>query len=116
LAIGEQELPREEEIGAVEMRREPPSKDPLGNIPQSANKKQGRPKLAVKYKKVTSRKKAGEQARTMIVSVPKEEEEIVDVKVRQPERGRPRKPQGRIHRTRARGVFQIPVRECARTL
>jgi hypothetical protein len=82
LAIGEQVLPREEEIGAVEVRREPPSEDSLGSIPQPAKKKQGRPKLAVKYKKVTSRKKAGEQARTIIVSVPKEEEEIVDVGVR----------------------------------
>jgi hypothetical protein len=47
--------------------------------------------VAVKYKKVTSRKKAGEQARTIIVSVPKEEEEIVDVRGKQKRRGRPRK-------------------------
>jgi hypothetical protein len=48
----------------------------------------------VKYKKVISRKKAGKQARTIIVSVPKEEEEIVDVGVRPKRRGRPRKAPG----------------------
>ncbi len=47
--------------------------------------------MAFKYKKVTSRKKVGEQARTIIVAVPKEEEEIVDVGVRQQRRGRPKK-------------------------
>jgi hypothetical protein len=47
--------------------------------------------LAIKYKKVTSRKKVGEQARAIIVAVPKEEEEIVDMEVRQRRRGRPRK-------------------------
>jgi hypothetical protein len=35
LAIGEQELPSEEEIRAVEMRREPPSKDPWEHTPIS---------------------------------------------------------------------------------
>jgi hypothetical protein len=48
----------------------------------------------VKYKKVISRKKAGEQARTIVVSVPKEEGEIVDVGVRPKKRGRPRKALG----------------------
>jgi hypothetical protein len=48
----------------------------------------------VKYKKVISRKKAGKQARTIIVSVPKEEEEIVDIGVKQKKRGRPRKNPG----------------------
>ncbi len=91
LATGEPELPQEEEIGAVEVRENLPSEDSLRGMPQPAKKKQGRPKLAVKYKKVTSRKIAGEQARTIIVSVPKEEEEIVDVGVRQRRRGRPRK-------------------------
>jgi hypothetical protein len=51
--------------------------------------------VAVKYKKVISRKKAGEQARTIIVSVPKEEEEMVDVGKRQKKRGRPRKASGK---------------------
>jgi hypothetical protein len=45
----------------------------------------------VKYKKVISRKKAGKRARTIVVSAPKEEEEIVDVGVRPKKRGRPRK-------------------------
>jgi hypothetical protein len=94
LATGEQEPPHEEEVRAVEVRREPPSGNSLGGIPQPAKKRQGRPKLAVKVKKVTSRKKAGEQARTIIVAVPKEEEEIVDVEVRQRRRGRPRKAPG----------------------
>jgi hypothetical protein len=58
----------------VEVRREPPSENSLGSIPQPAKKKQGRPTLEVKYKKVTSQKKAREQARTIIVSVLKEEE------------------------------------------
>jgi hypothetical protein len=48
----------------------------------------------VKYKKVISRKKAGKQARTIIVSVPKEEEEMVDIGVRPKKRGRPRKAPG----------------------
>jgi hypothetical protein len=91
LATRGQEPPHKEEIGAVEVRKEPPSEDSLGSIPQPAKEKQGRPKLAVKYKKVTSRKKAGEQARTIIVSVPKEEGEIEDVGVRHRKRGRPRK-------------------------
>jgi hypothetical protein len=49
------------------------------------------PKTTVKYKKVISRKKAGKQARTIVVSVPREEEEIVDVGTRPKKRGRPRK-------------------------
>jgi hypothetical protein len=48
----------------------------------------------VKYKKVISRKKAGKQARTIIVTMPKEEGEIVDVGVRPKKRGRPRKTPG----------------------
>ncbi len=84
--------------------------------PQSTQEKQGRPRTAVKYKKVISRKKAGKQARTIIVSEPKEEEEMMDVGVRPKKRGRPRKTPAWIHRIRARGVLWIPVRECARTL
>jgi hypothetical protein len=91
LATGEQEPPHKEENRAVEVRGEPPSENSLESIPQPAKKKQGRSKLAIKYKKVTSRKKAGEQAWTIIVAVPKDEEEIVDVGVRQRKRGRPRK-------------------------
>jgi hypothetical protein len=50
--------------------------------------------VVVKYKKVISRKKAGKQARTITVSVPKEEEEIMDVGMRPKKRGRPKKTPG----------------------
>ncbi len=68
----------------------------VGESPQEAalqptEERGGRPKMAVKYKKVISRKKAGKQARTIVVSVPKEEEEMVDVGARLKKRGRPRK-------------------------
>jgi hypothetical protein len=46
---------------------------------------------AVKYKKVISRKKAGKQARTIVVTMPKEEAEMVDVGARPKKRGIPRK-------------------------
>jgi hypothetical protein len=68
--------------------------DPHEAAPQSTQEKQGRPRAAVKYKKVISRKKAGKQARTIIVSVPKEEEEMVDVGVRPKKRERPRRAPG----------------------
>jgi hypothetical protein len=113
LAIGEPGPPQQETIEAVEAGGGLPDEVPQGVMPQRTEEKQEKPKLAVKYKKVISRKKAGEQARTIIVSVPKEEEEIVDVGVKQKKRGR---LPGRIHQIRARGVFRIPVRECARTL
>jgi hypothetical protein len=51
----------------------------------------GATRPAVKYKKVISRKKAGKQARTIIVTMPKEEAEIVDIGARPKKRGRPRK-------------------------
>jgi hypothetical protein len=51
----------------------------------------GATRPAVKYKKVISRKKAGKQAKTIIVTMPKEEAEIVDVGARPKKRGRPRK-------------------------
>ncbi len=50
--------------------------------------------MTVKCKKVSSRKKAGEQTRTIIVAVPKEEEEIVDVRAVKQKRGRPKKAPG----------------------
>jgi hypothetical protein len=67
---------------------------PQGTTPQLTEERWEKPKVAVKYKKVISRKKAGEQARTIIVSVPKEEEEMVDVGIKQKKRGRPRKTPG----------------------
>jgi hypothetical protein len=91
LTAGEPEPPQQEEANAVEVKEDLPNKDPQGGAPQPAEREQERPKLAVKYKKVTSRKKAGEQARTIIVSVPTGEEEIADVRVKQRKRGRPRK-------------------------
>jgi hypothetical protein len=59
--------------------------------PQPTQEGEGRPRTVVKYKKVISRKKAGKQARTIVVSAPKEEEEMVDVGVRPKKSGRPRK-------------------------
>jgi hypothetical protein len=94
LAIGEPGPPQQEEVEAVEAGEDLPDEVPQGAVPQPTEEKQKKPKLAVKYKKVTSRKKAGEQARIIIVSVPKEEEEIVDVGVKQKKRGRPRKTPG----------------------
>jgi hypothetical protein len=51
----------------------------------------GAPKPITKFKKVISRKRAGKQARTIVVTSPKEEAEIVDVGARPRKRGRPRK-------------------------
>jgi hypothetical protein len=45
----------------------------------------------IKVKKVISREKAGKQARTIIVTMPKEEAEMVDLGARPKKRGRPRK-------------------------
>ncbi len=46
---------------------------------------------ALRLRKVISRKKAGKQTRAIIVTTPKEEAEIVDLKARPKKRGRPRK-------------------------
>jgi hypothetical protein len=51
----------------------------------------GAPKPVTRLKKVISRKKAGKQARTIVVTSPKEEAEMVDVGARPKKRGRPRK-------------------------
>ncbi len=48
-------------------------------------------KTVTKLKKVVSRKKAGKQARTIVVTSPKEEAEIMDIGARPKKRGRPRK-------------------------
>jgi hypothetical protein len=68
----------------------------VGKSPQEATlqpTKEGeeRQKVAVKCKKVISRKKAGKQTRTIIVSVPREEEEMVEIGARAKKRGRPKK-------------------------
>jgi hypothetical protein len=56
--------------------------------PQS---REGAARPAIKFRKVISRKKAGKQARTIVVTMPKEEAEMVDVGARPKKRGRPRK-------------------------
>jgi hypothetical protein len=89
LAIGEPEQPHQEETGVTEVEE-----DPQGNTPQPTEGRREEPKAAVKYKKVISQKKAGKQARTIVVSMPKEEEEIVDVGARPKRRERPRKAPG----------------------
>ncbi len=94
LAIGELESPHQEEVGVAEAEGGPPGEVPQRSTAQPAKGGQENPKVAVKYKKVISRKKAGERARTILVSVPKEEEEMVDVGVRPKKRGRPRKTLG----------------------
>ncbi len=78
LAIGEPGPPRQEEVVVAEAEGGFPGEVPEGTTPQPAKGGQKEPKVAVKYKKVISRKKAGEQAQTIIVSVRKEEE-MVDV-------------------------------------
>jgi hypothetical protein len=65
--------------------------DPQRAMLQPTKKEAGRQRTAVKCKKVLSRKKAGKQTRTIIVSVPREEEEMVDIGTRLKKRGRPRK-------------------------
>jgi hypothetical protein len=111
LAAGEPEQPDQEEAGVTEAER-----SPQGTAPQPDKERQREPKAVVKYKKVISRKKAGKQVRTNTVSVPKEEGEIVDVGVRPRKGGDQERPLAWIHRIRARGVFRIPVKGCARTL
>jgi hypothetical protein len=60
------------------------------------NKGGAKVKLAQKFKhkKVNSQRKVGEQIRTIVPAVPKEEEEIKDVGVAKQRRGRPRKAPG----------------------
>jgi hypothetical protein len=88
---GEQVAPSVEECKTVEMREEPPNMVPPESLPQPARRTLERPTLAVKCKKVSSWKKAGEQTCTIVVTVSKDEEEIVDVKTGKRRRGRPRK-------------------------
>jgi hypothetical protein len=79
----------QEESGVTEI-----GMDPQEAVPQPAQARQREQRAPVRYKKVISRKKAGKQARTIIVSVPKEEEEIMDIGARPRKRGRPRKGPG----------------------
>jgi hypothetical protein len=66
LAVGEPEQPNREEAGVTRAE-----KSPQGIAPPTAKGGQREPKAVVKYKKVISRKKAGKQAWTITVSVPK---------------------------------------------
>jgi hypothetical protein len=52
---------------------------------------EGATRPIIKCKKVIYRKKAGKQARTIVVTMPKEEAEMVDIGARPKKRGRPRK-------------------------
>jgi hypothetical protein len=90
-STGEQVPPPAEEIKVMEVKEKLPSEDSHDNIPQPTRKTQGKPTLAVKCKKVSSRKKAGEQTHTIVVAVPKEEGEIIDVRAVKRKRGRPKK-------------------------
>jgi hypothetical protein len=102
LAIGEPVQLDREEIGVSA------EKGPQETIPQITIGRQREPKEVVKYKKVISRKKAGKQARTITVSVPKEEEEIVDLGAKPRKRGRPRKAPGMDPPDPRKGSFPDP--------
>jgi hypothetical protein len=81
--------PEPPQQGRVEMAEK---EEDLGEaVSRPAQSEKGATRPAVKYQKVISRKKAGKQARTIIVTMPKEEAEIVDVGARPKKRGRPRK-------------------------
>jgi hypothetical protein len=59
---------------------------------QGKKEVKGEPTQKVKHKKINSRKKTGKQARTMIIAVPREDEEIKDIgATARQKRGRPRK-------------------------
>jgi hypothetical protein len=60
LAIGEPEPPQQEEVGDEEVGEDPHSKTPQEALTQPVREEREKPKVAVKYKKVTSLKKAGE--------------------------------------------------------
>ncbi len=79
---------------AVEVGERLPAGDSHGNNPQQEEKAEQGSTLKVKCKKVSSRKKAGEQTRTIIVAVPREEEEMIDVRAVKRKRGRPKKTPG----------------------
>ncbi len=81
--------PRPAHQRELEMAEKEEGPDEAVSRPAQGEKRVTRP--AVKYKKVISRKKAGKQARTIVVTMPKEEAEIADVGARPKKRGRPRK-------------------------
>jgi hypothetical protein len=63
--------------------------------PQGKREIKGKPAQKIKHKKINSRKKLGKQTRTIVVTVPREKEEIKDIGVTaKRKRGRPRKALG----------------------
>jgi hypothetical protein len=109
LAIEGPERPGQEEDGTAETGEEP-----RGTTPPPAEEGQKGPEMVVRCKKVISRKKAGKQTRTIVVSVPKEKEEIVDVGTRPRKRGRPRKNPGMDPPDPRKGSVSDPGKgECA---
>jgi hypothetical protein len=72
----------------------PQARDTPGDNPQRKEKAGKKSTQKVKCKKVNSRRKAGKQTRTIVVAVPKEEEEITDTGAARRRRGRPRKALG----------------------
>jgi hypothetical protein len=60
-------------------------------MPRPLQGEEGAAKPAIKFRKVISRKKAGKQARTIVVTTQKEEAELVNIGPRPKKRGRPRK-------------------------
>jgi hypothetical protein len=65
------------------------------NSPQGKKGIKGKPAQKVKHKKINSRRKLGKQTRTIVITVPKEKEEIKDIGVTaKRKRGRPRKTPG----------------------
>jgi hypothetical protein len=100
------ELAHTEEIGAIEATPPAVQPEPAQQRGEESAEEEGglteatpRPipsgggatEPAIRLKKVISRKKAGKQARTIIVTMPKEEAEMVDIGARPKKRGRPRK-------------------------
>jgi hypothetical protein len=75
---------KQEESGIVEKKA---YEEPVPAPPQD----KGTASAATRPKKVISRKKAGKQIRTIIVTSPKEEAEMVDIKAGPRKRGRPKK-------------------------
>jgi hypothetical protein len=88
-SVPEQTETRPAAVGK-ENSREEEKEAPTEPEPSPIQDKEVR-KPTARPKKVISRKKAGKQTRAITVAVPKEEAEIMDMKVKQKKRGRPRK-------------------------
>jgi hypothetical protein len=78
------EAASQEELGAR-------GEGPAEALPRPLQDGEGASRPVIKLKKVISRKKAGKQARTIVVTSPKERAEMVDIVARPKKRGRPRK-------------------------